>query len=125
MPTPAIDTVPTQAPGGTRSTLRDLGFCLLAAGVYFCVAKLSLFLAFEQANTSAVWPCSGLAIGGPLEPDPGLGAGENRRAAENAEVSPRRAVMRRGSLRGLGGLRASAVQSSMGKNPERTSGRWH
>jgi len=36
------------------------------AAIYFGVARLSLELAFEQANTSAVWPASGLAIGGLL-----------------------------------------------------------
>lgn len=39
-----------------------IGFA--AAVIYFLVAKLSLVLAYEQANTSAVWPTSGLAMGG-------------------------------------------------------------
>ncbi|MGI9242248.1 MAG: MASE1 domain-containing protein [Verrucomicrobiales bacterium] len=40
--------------------------CLIGAAIYFCVAKLSLSLASAHVNTSAVWPASGLAIGGLL-----------------------------------------------------------
>ena len=43
---------------------RYVGIVAVAAAIYFAVAKLSLLLAFKQANTSAVWPASGLAIGG-------------------------------------------------------------
>ena len=48
----------------SRTKLRDAGICLLAAAIYFFVTKLSLILAFEQANISAIWPASGLALGG-------------------------------------------------------------
>ena len=65
MSNPAIESAPVLLPqrSAQNSTLRYIGFCLLAGAIYICVAKLSLFLAFKQANTSAVWPCSGLAIG--------------------------------------------------------------
>ncbi len=67
MPSSAIDTAPVQtpapAPAAAPSILHEIGFCLPAATIYVLGAKLSLILAFEQANTSAVWPASGLAIG--------------------------------------------------------------
>src|SRR5215468_3985042 len=34
----------------------------LLAAVYFGVAKLSLLMAFEQANVSPVWPPTGLSL---------------------------------------------------------------
>ena len=49
---------------GDRTKLPGFALGALAALIYFVVAKLSLFFAFEQANTSALWPASGLAVGG-------------------------------------------------------------
>ena len=35
---------------------------ILIATIYYLAAKLGLLLAFEQANTSPVWPPTGIAI---------------------------------------------------------------
>jgi PAS domain S-box-containing protein len=42
--------------------LRQLGFIILVAAVYFAAAKLGLSLAFIHANVSPVWPPTGVAI---------------------------------------------------------------
>jgi len=42
--------------------LKSVTLWLLLAAVYIIAAKLGLSLAFEQANTSPVWPPSGIAI---------------------------------------------------------------
>ena len=61
----AIDPNQLREPSSASSfSLKTAGFVILAAFVYFCVARLSLLLAYAQSNTSAVWPASGLAIGG-------------------------------------------------------------
>ncbi len=54
--------ISTEGGAEAWTRLRSVGIGGLAAAVYFIVAKLSLSLAFEQPNTAAVWPVSGLAI---------------------------------------------------------------
>ena len=49
---------------GDLARLRSIGIGVLAAAIYFGVAKLSMYSSFAQSNTAAIWPPSGLAIGG-------------------------------------------------------------
>jgi PAS domain S-box-containing protein len=43
-------------------TLKNLSRILLVAAIYFIVARLSLFLQFQNSNASPVWPPSGIAL---------------------------------------------------------------
>jgi len=42
--------------------IRPIALWILLSGIYFLSAKFGLSLAFEQANTSPVWPPTGIAI---------------------------------------------------------------
>jgi len=44
------------------TSFKTLGLSFIVAISYFLFAKLGLFFAFEQANTSPIWPPTGLAI---------------------------------------------------------------
>ena len=56
-----MDTLmPLTTPNPSRARLA--GKVLALAGVYFLVARLSLFLAFKDSNASPVWPPSGIAF---------------------------------------------------------------